>query len=567
MKIIPSIFALSLACLSSLASPAPEALESTAINGLKVITTAPDVLSLPLPKGQKMNFVLLPITWEDSLFVPVMFDMGCGDIESYAAKSTPTSVSGTVYVPKQSKPAKSRGTKSKSFDVTPLNHQKCWVLPIAQTELTCAQYAAVMTPDSMPDEDSGLLPKTGITRLEIMQFAEKLNIWLLTDNEAKACLTHYFSTKLHGIPYVRLPKESEWEFAARGALHVSAAVFRKSHPYADKEELAASEVLRDAASSYVFAVQATEASNPCGVYDMLGNVAEMVDGNFSPEYYFGRVGGVTTRGGTFSTSVDEATVYLREERPEYVSTTGKPFSSEKVGCRFVLGSMVSPATMAAVSQGKAKDRFSQDWADYVATEHALRYYPLSSPGDSTSAKLAKEISSVLNSGESDAASIMARIAEMQKIVNDSAATTAEAALLTVYYAGAPAWEDVTFLQERQRALEDKSLTESPDLQAIVEADIAAVSPNLDVHWENYVKGCRAMLTVDKNILNEKIAARRAQILARPTQAQRDQIRVFDYCIRFFEQNFRTKTNFDEQDKLNWLEGFNLLETANFSTTR
>lgn len=547
MKLMPLACAAFVVCLMpTTAAPQPD---SVAINGAAVISTPPEVFSLPLPKGQKMNFVLLRISQEDSLFVPIMYDMGCGDTLSYEAKSTPTSVSGTVYVTKG----------------------KYWAIPVAQTELTRAQYAAVMTPDQMPsDEEEALMPQTGISRLQMLQFAEKLNTWCMQNKAAADALRKAFSEKLHGLPYLRLPRESEWEFAARGALHVSAADFRKQHPYDSAEALDESEVLFRSDGASVCAVAATQITNPCGLYDMLGNVEEMVDGDFSPEYYYGRVGGVTVRGGSSTTQLNNVASYMRQEYAAYNSKTKKPFSSASVGCRFVLGSMVYPATLTAEKKkdadGNRVARLVCDWKAYVSSDNALRYYPLSSPGDSTSDKLAKELASLLNSGDTDAEAITARIAEMQKIVDKSAATTAEAALLTVYYAGAPAWEDVMFLIDRRKVLEDESISSDESLRAVIEEEIAMVEPNMDVHWENYVKGCRAMLTVDKEILADKVKARRAQILSRPTQAQRDQIQVFDYCMRFFEDNFRTKTTFDEQDKQQWLSGFSSLSPSSSPTT-
>lgn len=524
--------------------------EPKAVNGKPVDKSALEEIEILLPMKQSMRFVLVKVASSDGLFLPVMYNMGDA-VGSYAAKSTPTSVSGTVHVKKGN----------------------YWAIPVAATELTRAQYAAVMTPQSMPTGEDAQMPQTGLTQLQIMEFAEKLNLHLLKDKKHAKLMGSRFSTQLHGEPYLRLPLENEWEFAARGGLRVSASVFYNRTPYSNIDELDAAEILFRPDSSEVCQVAATQETNPCGLYDMLGNVEEMVATPYSPEYHYGRVGGITVRGGSSSTDPQDVASYLRHEYAAYDKNKGVPFSSHTVGCRFVLGSMVYPPSLVKVEcrdeNNKTVPRFEHEWRAYVDSDNVRTYYPLGSPAESASDKFAKHLAAMLHSGTTDEEELTARIAEMQKVVNESAATTAAAALLTIYYAGAPAWETVMTMQKKQRALETDAIRDDAEVFALLESQVALLQNNLDVYWQNYEKGCQAMISVNKSILDHKVQERREQILSRPTADQRDQVLVFDYCVEFFEHHFRTKGSFNEEDRQNWCRGLSSLpnQIQSFPATR
>jgi hypothetical protein len=201
---------------------------------------------------------------------------------------------------------------------------------MAKYELSDLQYRALS--GECPTTDmKGRLPKVSIGWMDAMVFANQYNLWLRKE-------------KLSALPeddgqagFLRLPTETEWEFAARGGLAVSPAEFRDRH-FPMPEGL----------NGYVWFAGAQSANgklqltgllkpNPLGLHDILGNAAEMM---FDPfrlnklDRLHGKAGGYVVRGGSYMTPQADIRSSLRGEEPYYANAGEN--TTKSTGVRLVL---------------------------------------------------------------------------------------------------------------------------------------------------------------------------------------------------------------------------------------
>lgn len=201
---------------------------------------------------------------------------------------------------------------------------------MAKYELSDLQFRALS--GECPKADmKGRLPKVNIGWMDAMAFANQYNLWLRKEKLASL-------PKDDGQPgFLRLPTETEWEFAARGGLAVSPSEFRDQHfP------------MPDGLNGYVWFAGAQSANgklqltgllkpNPLGLHDILGNAAEMM---FEPfrlnklDRLHGKAGGYVVRGGSYVTTQGDIRSALRGEEPYY--TDSGENVSKTTGVRLVM---------------------------------------------------------------------------------------------------------------------------------------------------------------------------------------------------------------------------------------
>lgn len=200
---------------------------------------------------------------------------------------------------------------------------------IGKYEITALQYQAVMS-DTCPTAKLALtFPITNISWFDAVAFTDKYNRWLI-ENQSKI--------NANTLPkgYIRLPNNTEWEYAARGGSKVTDSEFREMRfPMTENLENYAWFSGAKSANGKLQLIGRLQ-PNPVDLYDMLGNASEMMIDSFRMnklDRYHGQSGGMTVRGGSYLTPESSITTAFRIEKPYYDDKGA--YKSMDVGFRVV----------------------------------------------------------------------------------------------------------------------------------------------------------------------------------------------------------------------------------------
>lgn len=297
-------------------------------------------LELPMPNGQKLILRSVPIA-SNGPFEDKEFNMGLRNLDENRAvyeRSMPAYIGAPFQ--QENMPKEWQGK------FPPEEKKNYTYYMIGKYELTNGQWAAVMDEEV---EGRPELPKTGISWYDIQDFLRKYNEWLLRNHPDSV-------PTIDGVPaFVRIPTETEWEYAARWGNPEE----QQKNP--DFPGLGEDNKVEDFAifgSRYDDKMPiGSRLPNKLGIYDMAGNVAELVQSGFrfpvarnisgvritTPH---GSEGGLVRKGGSYQ-DAEEYKVYpgRREELRMFEKTQDNSFAPHKtgtLGVRLALGSPNMP---------------------------------------------------------------------------------------------------------------------------------------------------------------------------------------------------------------------------------
>jgi len=233
---------------------------------------------------------------------------------------------------------------------------------IGRYEMTQAQVRA-LSGDCGPYGRADRSAAGGLSWFDAVDLSRLYSEWLLANAAAS------LPPEAGGRAFLRLPTETEWEYAARGGAVIEATEFPLRHFFGDAK-LGAYAMYQGAGSARGKLLPVgLRAPNPLGLYDIYGNAEEIMIEPFRLNAVgrdHGQTGGLVTRGGSVLSTADEIYSAQRTEYPMFDVATGKALAADTFGMRLVLTREV--ASSDQVVRGIIAEWMAQ--ADSPATSDA-----------------------------------------------------------------------------------------------------------------------------------------------------------------------------------------------------
>lgn len=213
---------------------------------------------------------------------------------------------------------------------------------IARYELTQGQFRTLQGDCSAPTR-SDRLAQGGLSWFEAVEVGQLYTEWLY------AHAPDTLPRAGEAMAFLRLPTESEWEYATRGGARIDATLFPGATFFGNGDMRAYARHQAAGSSRGTLGPIGLRKPNPLGLFDVYGNAEELMLEPFRLNAIGrdgGQVGGVVTRGGSVLSTAEQIYSAQRTEYPPYDPATGAPLESETMGVRLVLASHIATSDEA-----------------------------------------------------------------------------------------------------------------------------------------------------------------------------------------------------------------------------
>jgi hypothetical protein len=259
---------------------------------------------------------------------------------------------------------------------TDTNDAKAFFYFIGKYEISTFQWKAIMD-GQCPGWDVRFTsddprPKINISWFEAIEFTQRYTEWLLKNRPDTLPVFDAGRTA-----YIRLPTETEWEYAARGGHLVTESDLNRedffplqNRTYSDYAVFTGADAAKPTEK---LAWIGSKCANPLGLFDTAGNAAEMSIDPFRfsiDSRLHGAAGGFLVKGGSYRKRISEILPGRREEMPYFLKDGA--FRSTDLGFRVVLSGIVNPHNR--------NNALREQWVDLSRPETGLDTAIVLDPG-------------------------------------------------------------------------------------------------------------------------------------------------------------------------------------------